>query len=62
MEFIKSNPDFPFTFAVIHNVKVLETVLGAIPPGGSEPFVGGPAVDLQKGMLVEAGFVCEVLA
>jgi hypothetical protein len=58
MEFIKSNPDFPFTFAVIHNVKVLETVLTVIPPDGSEPFAG----DLQKGMLVEAGFLCEVLA
>ena len=62
MEFIKSNPDFPFTFAVIHNVKVLETVLTAIPPDGSEPFIGGYGVDLQKGMLVEAGFLCEVLA
>jgi len=58
MEFIKSNPDFPFTFAVIHNVKVLEAVLTANPLDGSEPF----AVDLQKGMLVEAGFLCEVLA
>jgi hypothetical protein len=58
MEFIKSNPDFPFTFAVIHNARVLETVHTAIPPGGSEPF----AVDLQKGMLVEVGFLCEVLA
>ena len=62
MEFIKSNPDFPFTFAVIHNVKVLETVLTANPLAGSEPFTGGPAVDLQNGMLVEAGFLCEVLA
>lgn len=62
MEFIKSNPDFPFTFAVIHNVKVLETVLTENPPAGSEPFAGGPAVDLQNGMLVEAGFLCEVLA
>ena len=55
MEFIKSNPDLPFSFAVIHNVKVLETVLTTIPPGGY-------GVDLQKGMLVEAGFLCEVLA
>ena len=62
MEFIKSNPDLPFSFAVIHNVKVLETVLTANPPAGSEPFAGGPAVDLQKGMLVEAGFLCEGLA
>ena len=61
MEFIKSNTDFPFTFAVIQNTKVLETVLAPIPPGGSEPFVGVPALDLQKGMVVEAGFVCEVL-
>ena len=62
MEFIKSNPDLPFSFAVIHNVKVLETVLTAIPPGGSEPFAGGYGVALQKGILVEAGFVCEVPA
>ena len=62
MESIKSNTDFPFTFAVIQNMKVLETVLATIPPGGSEPFVGVPALDLQKGMLVEAGFLCEVLA
>ncbi len=62
MEFIKLNPGLPFSFAVIQNVKVLETVLTAIPPGGREPFAGGYGVAMQKGMLVEAGFVCEVPA
>ncbi|MDP7397218.1 MAG: hypothetical protein QGF67_14055 [Lentisphaeria bacterium] len=60
MELIKSNPGSPFSFAVIHHVKLLDTVLAAIPPGGREPFAAGCGVGLQKRQLMEAGFMCEV--
>ena len=37
MEFLRSNKERPFSSAVIHNGKVLETVLTGMPPGESRP-------------------------
>ena len=48
MEFIRSNPDFPFSSAVIHSGKVLETVPTPIPPGGTKPVDGGPAAEMRE--------------
>lgn len=48
MKFIGSLSDFPFSDAVIHNGKVLETVLTGIPPGKSEPVAGGVAMEMKE--------------
>jgi enamine deaminase RidA (YjgF/YER057c/UK114 family) len=37
MKFILTSPTFPFSAAVIHSGKTLETVLTGIPPGGNKP-------------------------
>ncbi|MAE66967.1 MAG: hypothetical protein CMJ18_22130 [Phycisphaeraceae bacterium] len=47
MQFIRSNPDFPFSSAVIHGGKVLETVLTAIDPRSGLPVEGGPEAELR---------------
>jgi len=48
MKFIGSLSDFPFSDAVIHNGKVLDTVLTGIPPGKSEPVAGGVAMEMRE--------------
>jgi 2-iminobutanoate/2-iminopropanoate deaminase len=48
MKFIGSMSDFPFSDAVIHNGKVLETVLTGIPPGNSEPISGGVSMEMRE--------------
>ncbi len=39
---------FPFSSAVVHNGKVLETVLTGIPPDGDEPVAGGPGAEMRE--------------
>ena len=48
MKFIRSKDDFPFSSAVIHSGKVLETVLTGQPPGEITPVAGGPAAEMQE--------------
>jgi enamine deaminase RidA (YjgF/YER057c/UK114 family) len=48
MQFIRSNPNFPFSAAVIHGGKVLETVLTGIKPGESTPVEGGPEAEIRE--------------
>jgi len=48
MKFIGTMSDFPFSDAVIHNGKILETVLTGIPPGKSEPISGGVAIEMKE--------------
>ena len=61
MEFIGSRQDFPISTAVIHNGKVLETVLTGIPKGGSKPVEGGAGAEMREifsqldNVLAEAG-------
>ena len=61
MKFLQSNTDKPFSSAVIHSGKVLETVLTSIPPGGTTPVEGGAAEEMREifrqldAILAEAG-------
>lgn len=48
MEFLRTSPDFPFSAAVIHSGKTLETVLTGIPPGGKVPVSGGAGAELRE--------------
>ena len=48
MQFIGSKEDFPFSSAVIHSGKVLETVLTGQPPGSSDPVPGGAAAEITE--------------
>ena len=48
MEFLRSNKERPFSSAVIHNGKVLETVLTGMPPGESRPVVGGAGAEMRE--------------
>jgi len=48
MKFIGSLSDFPFSDAVIHNGKILETVLTGIPPGQEGPVSGGAAMEMRE--------------
>lgn len=48
MKFIRTSPDFPFSAAVIHSGRVLETVLTGIPPGQSTPVSGGAGAELRE--------------
>ena len=48
MEFIGSNPDRPFSSAVIHSGRVLETVLTGMKPGTTTPVEGGAAMELRE--------------
>ena len=48
MKFIGSLEDFPFSDAVIHSGKVLETVLTGIPPGKTEPISGGVGMEMKE--------------
>lgn len=48
MKFIRSIDGFPFSSAVVHNGKVLETVLTGMPPDGDEPVKGGAAAEMRE--------------
>ena len=48
MKFLFTNPAFPFSTAVIHSSRTLETVLTGIPPNGTEPVEGGVVAELQE--------------
>ena len=48
MKFIRSLEGFPFSDAVVHGGKVLETVLTGIPPGGDAPVSGGVAAEARE--------------
>lgn len=60
MQFIGSKDDFPFSSAVIHSGKVLETTLTGQKPGEVTPVPGGPGAELREifsqldGILAEA--------
>lgn len=48
MKFLFPSQTFPFSTAVIHSGKTLETVLTGIPPGSSRPVEGGAAAELKE--------------
>jgi enamine deaminase RidA (YjgF/YER057c/UK114 family) len=48
MEFIRTSADFPFSAAVTHSGRVLETVLTGLPPGGTKLVPGGAGAELQE--------------
>lgn len=48
MEFLFTSPTFPFSTAVIHPGRTLETVLTGIPPNSTKPIEGGVVAELQE--------------
>ena len=48
MKFIRTSPTFPFSAAVIHSGRTLETVLTGIPPGQNKPVSGGVKAELAE--------------
>jgi 2-iminobutanoate/2-iminopropanoate deaminase len=48
MRFLFSSPNFPFSTAVIHSGRTLETVLTGIPPNESAPVSGGVTAELHE--------------
>jgi len=48
VRFINSRTDFPFSDAVIHSGRVLETVLTPIPKGQKAPVPGGPQAEMRE--------------
>ena len=48
MKFIRSLDTFPFSSAVIHSGKVLETVLTGIPNGQDSPVSGGAGLEMRE--------------
>ena len=48
MEFIDTKPGFPFSSAVIHSGRTLETVLTGMLPGEKTPVSGGVVAELQE--------------
>jgi 2-iminobutanoate/2-iminopropanoate deaminase len=48
MQFLQTSKTFPFSVAVIHSGKTLETVLTSIPPGQSKPVAGGVGAELRE--------------
>lgn len=48
MKFLLSSKTFPFSTAVIHSGRTLETVLTPIPPGEAAPVKGGAAAELRE--------------
>jgi 2-iminobutanoate/2-iminopropanoate deaminase len=48
MQFIFTNPDFPFSQGVIHSGRVLETVLMGIPRGQKKPVSGGVGAEMHE--------------
>jgi 2-iminobutanoate/2-iminopropanoate deaminase len=48
MQFIKTRDNFPMSAAVVHEGKVLETVLTGIPDGYDKPIDGGVAAEMRE--------------
>ena len=48
MKFIRSRDGFPFSSAVVHGGKVLETVLTGTSPETDEPVQGGAAAEIRE--------------
>jgi 2-iminobutanoate/2-iminopropanoate deaminase len=48
MQFLFTSYTFPFSTAVIHSGRILETVLTGIPSGGSTPIEGGVTAELHE--------------
>lgn len=48
MKFLRTSTTFPFSAAVIHSGKTLETVLTGIRPGQSSPVLGGVGEELRE--------------
>lgn len=48
MEFLLTSSTFPFSTAVIHSGRTLETVLTPIPPGEKQPVAGGAGAELRE--------------
>jgi 2-iminobutanoate/2-iminopropanoate deaminase len=49
MEFLFTSPTFPFSAAVIHSGRTLETVLTGIPmDGGTKPVPGGVVAEVEE--------------
>ena len=48
MKFLFTNPNFPFSAAVIHSGRTLETVLTGIPDGQTKPIGGGVTKELNE--------------
>ena len=48
MKFINTREGFPFSDAVVHSGKVLETVLTGVPPGGDGPVAGGAGAEMRE--------------
>ena len=48
MRFLQTSKTFPFSAAVIHSGKTLETVLTGIPPGETRPISGGVGAELRE--------------
>lgn len=48
MKFIGTNPNFPFSSAVIYSGRTLETVLTGIPTGEKSPVAGGVTAELRE--------------
>jgi 2-iminobutanoate/2-iminopropanoate deaminase len=48
MKFLFTSATFPFSTAVIHSGRTLETVLTGIPRNGTKPVEGGVVAELQE--------------
>lgn len=48
MDFLLTSSTFPFSTAVIHSGRTLETVLTPIPPGETKPVEGGAGAELRE--------------
>ncbi len=48
MQFLFTSPTFPFSSAVIHSGRTLETVITGIPRGEAKPIEGGVAAEMRE--------------
>lgn len=48
MKFLRTSATFPFSAAVIHSGRTLETVLTGIPQGKEKPVPGGATAELRE--------------
>jgi enamine deaminase RidA (YjgF/YER057c/UK114 family) len=48
MKFLRTSATFPFSTAVVHSGRTLETVLTGIRPGESKPVAGGVKAELAE--------------
>lgn len=48
MQFLRRSATFPFSAAVIHSGKTLETVLTGIPAGAAKPVAGGAGAEMRE--------------